>query len=378
MGVGSCGSESKNLPEAKSRQSVGQSGCRLIKNGYGPLGTDRVKLEKVVDGLEVPWGIAFLPSGDWLVTERPGRVRLMRQGVIQRDSVITIQVAEVSEAGLLGIVAHPQFAMNRYFYVYYTFTKPRGNINRVERYQLSEDGTRAQLNKMILDDIPAGVFHDGGRLRFGPDGMLYVGTGDGRVAPSAQNTESLAGKILRITDEGGIPPDNPLPGKAIFLSGIRNTQGFDWKDPKTLFVTDHGPSGDLGRVGHDELTIVTAGANLGWPEVYGCERGTGFSTPSLVWEDAVPPGGAAFYTGNRIPGWKGNFLIGVLGAEHLQRIIPQPDGTLRNEVYFEGTFGRLREVIMSPDGELYVTTSNCDGRGSCGPAKDSILRLTPG
>lgn len=382
-GFGGCTSADRNGSERVSLTDIpGQTGCRSIESGPGPAGSDSVRLEKVVGGLEVPWGIAFLPSGDWLVTERPGRIRLVRNGELHERIVATIAVGEPGEGGLLGIAAHPLFSENRLFYVYYTVEKSGTNVNRVEKYRLSEDGASAEAERVILDDIPAGTFHNGGRIRFGPDGMLYVGTGDARDPRLSQSDDSLAGKLLRITDEGVIPSDNPVAGRAFFLKGIRNTQGFDWFRPDVIILTDHGPTGELGRTGNDELTVATAGANLGWPDVFGCQTGAGFTAPSLVWREAVPPGGAAIYTGTEISSWKGNLLIGTLGSKNLQRIIFDADGSVRSETYFAGDppggFGRLRDVVMGPDGGLYVTTSNCDGRGECGADRDGIYRLRPG
>ncbi len=355
------------------------SSCQLVTQGFGPDGRDPVRLEKVISGLEVPWGIAFLPNGNWLVTERPGRIRLVRRGVLQSTPVATVVVGEPGEGGLLGIALHPRFFENRFFYVYYTTAKTSGEVNRVERFKLSGDDAHATADKVIIDDIPAGPFHDGGRIHFGPDRMLYVGTGDGRSSDLAQDNNSLAGKLLRLTDDGKIPSDNPVPGKAFFLKGIRNTEGFGWYDIHTIFMTDNGPTGEFGRMGNDELTIARVGNNLGWPTVSGCDATDSLTTPSLAWLEATPPGGGAIYRGDRIPGWRGNFLIGTLGSKHLERIIVNPDGTLRNEVYFQGDppsgYGRLREVAMGNDGELYVTTSNCDGRGVCPSEGDSILRL---
>jgi glucose/arabinose dehydrogenase len=224
------------------------------------------------------------------------------------------------------------------------------------------------------------VLHDGGRLRFGPDGMLYVGTGDARQPDRAQDPDELAGKILRVNTDGEAPADNPLPGKRAFITGIRNTQGFDWFSPTELVVTDHGPSGELpGRTGRDEVNVAKPGDNLGWPTLWGCETREGLVTPRLTWSKAAPPGGAALYTGDRIPGWKGSLLIGVLGARHLQRVVFSADHQKieSHEVYFENELGRLRDVVMGPDGELYATTSNCDGRGDCGADGDKVLRIVP-
>jgi len=352
--------------------------CLLVEDGFGPDGTVPITVDVVAEGLNTPWGIAWLPGGDALVTERPGHIRLLRQGALQPATVATVPIAESSEGGLLGIAAHPDFARNRLFYVYVTHDANGSTRNRVERWTLSEDRNSATFERVILGDIPASKYHDGGRIRFGPDGMLYVGTGDARDPDNSQNLNTPSGKLLRLTPDGEVPADNPFPGKATFLLGVRNTQGFDWKDADTLYFTDHGPSGDTLRRGHDEVSVVRKGDNLGWPTLYSCEAGEGLVTPSLTWEDAVPPGGAALYTGDAISEWKGSLLVGALGARHLHRVAFSPDNpaqVTRHEVYLRNTWGRLREVSMGPDGHLYVTTSNCDGRGDCGARKDVILRI---
>lgn len=370
----------QNNAQAQSATQSLQRTCQLVEEGFGRRGTVNVRVEEVVQGLEVPWGIAFLPNNDMLVTERPGRVRLVRNGRLQPQPVATLSVtARGGEGGLLGIALHPQFASNRLFYLYYTTDQGGGSVNRVERWRLSQDGQRAQRDRIILDNIPVAAFHNGGRLRFGPDGMLYIGTGDAREPGTSQDADSLAGKILRVTPDGQVPPDNPIPGNPAFISGIRNTQGFDWLDRNTLLVTDHGPSGELGRRGRDEVTVARAGDNLGWPTIYGCQARSGLVNPSISWVSAVPPGGAAIYTGNAIPEWKGSLIIGTLGSRHLHRVVfnsNNPGQVQQHEVYLQGVQGRLREVIMSPNGELYVTTSNCDARGDCPPERDKILRIT--
>jgi glucose/arabinose dehydrogenase len=359
--------------------AVENQACTFVKDGFGPQGKVKVRIEEVASGLEVPWGIAFLSRGDILVTERPGRVRLVQNGKLQNTVVASVKVAKSGEGGLLGIAVHPDFAQNRFFYLYYTADKNGSRVNRVERWRLSSDRRKASPDRIIIDDIPAAVYHDGGRLRFGPDGMLYIGTGDGRKPNSSQDINSLAGKILRLTPDGQVPQDNPFPNNPVFVTGIRNTQGFDWLNKSTLWVTDHGPSGELGRTGHDKVSIAKVGDNLGWPVIYGCESRKGMVTPSLSWKQAVPPGGAAIYTGNTILEWKGNLIVGTLGSRHLHRVVfdlANPRRVRLHEVYFQNQLGRLREVAMGPDGQLYVTTSNCDGRGECPPQKDKILRIT--
>jgi glucose/arabinose dehydrogenase len=246
-----------------------------------------------------------------------------------------------------------------------------------------------------VDNIPGGIAHNGGRLRFGPDGKLYIGTGETFQAELAQDMSSLGGKILRVNADGSVPSDNPfsarpLPTSMIYAYGIRNTQGFDWIDNSTMIMVDHGPSGELGRSGHDEVNIVSAGQNLGWPTIYACQARANLISPLITWVNAQAPAGLAIYRGSRLEGWQGDAVIGLLRGGHLHRVKTSVSGRnlslVTHESYFSGTpgestgttrFGRLREVISGPDGELYVTTSNCDGRGRCPAARDMILKLVP-
>ncbi|HEY9727134.1 MAG TPA: PQQ-dependent sugar dehydrogenase, partial [Chroococcales cyanobacterium] len=226
-------SKPNNTPSAQSQareqtppsiQEVAQNTtCNLVENGFGPPGQVNVRVEEVVTGLEVPWGIAFLPNGDMLVTERPGRVRLVHNGKLRPQPVATINVSGSGEGGLLGIAVHPDVANNRFFYIYYTASGNGSPVNRVERWRLAQDELSASRDRIILDNIPVAAYHNGGRIRFGPDGMLYIGTGDARNPDSSQDVKSLAGKILRLTPEGQVPPDNPFPGSPVYITGIRNT-----------------------------------------------------------------------------------------------------------------------------------------------------------
>ncbi len=350
--------------------------CIEVAGGMGPSGATRVRTETVVKGLDVPWSLAFLPGGRVLFTERPGRLRLIENGALVDTPVATITALVRGESGLLGVAADPQLETNRRIYLYMTGDD---GSNRVERWTVAADFRSAAKDKVLVGGIPGAQFHDGGRLRFGPDGMLYIGTGDARTPERAQDVDDLAGKILRVDTEGEPAAGNPFPGKRAFVIGVRNTQGFDWLTPTELAVTDHGPSGELSRTGHDEVNVAKAGENLGWPTIWGCESKEGLVTPRLTWTSAAPPGGAAIYTGDRIAGWKGSLIVGVLGSTHLHRVVFSSDRTKidSHEVYLDRTLGRLRDVIMGPDGELYVTTSNCDGRGDCGADRDQIVRVVP-
>jgi len=355
----------------------------LVDKDYGPDGAVPVKAVRVVSGLEVPWAIAFLPGGDMLVTERPGRLRLVKDGALQPAPVMTVSSPRrAGEGGLLGLALHPQFAKNRWFYIYQTYEKDEGKANRVVRYRLTEDARSATVDRVILDDVAGHTFHDGGRLRFGPDGMLYVGTGDAGEPQRSRDRSSPNGKVLRLTPDGEIPADNPFPGSPVWLSGLRNTQGFDWLDGSTLLVADHGPSGEFGRRGHDELNAARKGDDLGWPTIFGCETAEGMVAPMMSWAQAVPPGGVGVYRSGGIRAWRGSVLMGTLGSRHLHRFVLDGDRVQSHEVYFRGDpprgLGRLREVIVGPDDELYVTTSNCDGRGTCPATKDEIVRIEAG
>lgn len=360
--------------------------CQKIESGHGPLGNTPFEVEIVASGLEVPWSIAFLPDGDLLVTVRGGKVlRIQPDGTVVDPPVVAMTLLPSGEGGLLGIALHPDFALNRWFYLYFTTQLNGKRINRLERWVLSEDGSSASALDVIIDQMPAKTYHNGGRIRFGPDGLLYIGTGDAGVPDSSQDPGNYSGKILRLNDDGSIPADNPWPGRAAYIIGTRNSQGFDWLDDGRMLLVDHGPSGfgvEQGRTDHDELHIAQAGDNLGWPDIYACEEAPSMLPPLMTWGNALPPGGAAIYRGEAIPEWHGDLFVGVLGfgsdIGHLHRFKINDGGHVTlSEVYLRGTngFGRMRDVIMGPDGHLYVTTSNCDGRNVCPQTKDKILRI---
>ncbi|MBI2390528.1 MAG: PQQ-dependent sugar dehydrogenase [Deltaproteobacteria bacterium] len=364
---------------------AGTSASCELKKDLGADGATKLQVTTLASGLEVPWSIAFLPSGDALVAERPGRIRWLRKSQASASvelvpaPVATIAVHRESEGGLLGLAVDPQFASNRRIYVYFTAKRGDGTENRVERWIVSEDGATAKLDRPLLEGIAAAKYHDGGRLRFGPDGMLWIATGDAREPDLSQKPESPSGKLLRVTVDGAPAPGNPWPGNRAALMGIRNLQAFDFLDAQTIVLADHGPSGELGRRGHDEISVARLGANLGWPTIWGCQARAGMIAPLVVFEDAVPPGGGVLYRADRIPGWKGSFVVAALEAKSLHRFALDAAGArvLSHEVYLRKAHGRLREVVVAPDGALWVSTSNCDSRGDCGDEKDRILRLSP-
>ncbi len=325
-------------------------------------------------GLEVPWQLAFAPDGRAFVTERPGRIRVIRGGRLDPTPVAQLPVAHVGEGGLLGLALHPAFPRQPYVYVYYTY-EADGLRNRVER--LREQGGRLVRDRVILDGIPGARIHDGGRIAFGPDGMLYIGTGDAARRELAQDRSSLAGKILRITPEGEVPQDNPFPRSPVYSLGHRNVQGLAWH-PRTrqLYATEHGPSGERGYA-HDEVNLIRPGGNYGWPEfLCGEPHRPGFlDAVACSGEETWAPSGATFVS--RGP-WRERLLVANLRGAHLRAFVLDADGArvVRQERVLVG-FGRLRDVVEGPDGALYVLTSNRDGRGTPAPEDDRILRILP-
>lgn len=357
--------------------------CTFVDAGVGPAGKTKLTVEVVATGLVMPWGLAFPSATDVLITEMPGRLRLVRGGKLLSAPVVKVNAPGGTPGqGMQGVVLHPKFASNRLLYLHYWVEQDGKDFNRVVRYKLAADGKSATLDKVILDKIPSGPWHNGGRMRFGADGMLYISTGDAHNADDSQDKSSLAGKILRVTDEGKVPADNPWAGKAAIISGIRNSQGFDFYDAKTLYVVDHGPSGEYGRTGQDEVNLAAFGDNLGWPTISGCTKATGKLPPSLSWKTAVPPGSALLYRGDKIAGWKGSLLVTVLLEKALMRVVfdkQNPRKVVSHELYLRGDppagYGRLRTAELGPDGQLYLLTSNCDDHGSCSGPKDQLLRI---
>ena len=314
----------------------------------------------LVDGLAVPWGIAFLPDGDAVVTERDSR-RVLRVTAEGRVSELgTIEAATPQgEAGLLGIAVSPDFDTDRRLFLYVTTEAD----NRVLRAEL--DGDRLGEPEVVLDGIPQGFIHDGGRLAFGPDGFLYASTGETGTPDLAQDPGSLGGKILRMTPDGDPAPGNPDPGSPVWSSGHRNVQGLAWDDADRLWASEFGDSS------WDELNLVEAGGDYGWPQVEGAAGGDEFIDPHLVWPvENASPSGLAYLDGHL-------WMAGLRG-ERLWRIEVSEDGRARRpRAYFAGEYGRLRTVVAAPDGTLWLATSNQDGRGTPAPDDDRILRVTP-
>ena len=340
------------------------------------------RVETFISGLEVPWSIAFAPDGRVFVAERPGRVRVVENGTLRPAPIATIgDVESTAETGLMGLALHPGFADNHLLYLSYAY-RSQGEIRvRVVRYR--ETGTALVDRVVIIEDLPAARFHAGCRLRFGPDGKLYITTGDATEPSLAQHLGSLAGKTLRLNDDGTIPSDNPLVGRsgalpAIYSYGHRNAQGLDWQ-PGTglMFQSEHGPSGGDGPRGGDEINIVEPGKNYGWPVIHHTESRAGMESPLLEYTPAIAPASAAFYRGTALPQFTGNLFVGCLRGETLLRVVLDGRRVASQEQMFRGTYGRIRDVAEGPDGAIYFSTSNRDGRGSPADQDDRILRIVP-
>ena len=334
-----------------------------------------IKVETVAENLSIPWSIDWLPDGTILFTERIGNLRAIENGIVQ-EPLLTLGVSG-EEGGMLGVTVDPNFEKNNYIYLYYTYNEFVSTFNKLVRYQLV-DGVVTE-DKVLMDGIPGGPYHDGGRIQFGPDGYLYITTGDAGDATLSQNLNSLAGKILRINSDGTIPEDNPWEDSAVYSIGHRNPQGIDWDESGNLVATEHGPSGWRG-VARDEINVITPGTNYGWPDVIGDESKDGLQNPILhTGDDTWAPSGAEFYDGDKIPQWAGKYFVATLRGTHLHMI----DFDLENNVVisdeklFQDEFGRLRDVQTGPDGYLYILTSNQDGRGSPSSNDDRILRIVP-
>lgn len=343
---------------------------RFVENPQG------LRVETWIEGLVAPWSLVFLTDGRALVSERPGRIRLIRRGKLVKEPYLQLDVAAVGEGGLMGLAVHPEFPDKPYIYAMYTYREGGTLYNRVQRFR--DRGDRAEPGRVLIDRIPGSRYHDGGRLAFGPDGMLYATAGENFRAERAQDRDVLSGSILRIAPDGSIPGDNPFAGSPVWTYGHRNPQGLAWH-PETgdLFASEHGPSGEYGLHGRDIVNLIEKGKNYGWPREVGAGGLPEYEDPLIMWIPATPPAGMAF--------WRGSLYLATLRSEALMRIglerlgdgyrVSSIEGLFASQRY-DGIYGRLRAAVKGPDGALYVLTSNRDGRGNPRKGDDRILRIT--
>ncbi len=334
----------------------------LATLGLTPPTPGAPRVEAVVAHLEVPWALAFAPDGRLFFTERPGRVRVVSEGMLAPAPVARLPVSAGGEGGLMGLALDPDFARTPHLYVCYTAAKRGGVVNRITRLTLREH--RAEGERVLLDDMPAAAIHNGCRLKFGPDGKLYAAIGDAGQAERAQQRDALSGKILRIEADGSVPGDNPFPRAPVWSFGHRNVQGLAWDSAGRLWASEHGSSA------HDEINLIQPGRNYGWPDVRGRETREGLVAPVLESGDETwaPSGIAILRDTLYVAGLRGQRLLKTpLAGEKV--------GTVT--ALLEREYGRLRDVVAGPDGALWVATSNRDGRGTPRADDDRILKVIP-
>lgn len=322
------------------------------------------EITTVATNLQVPWEILLLPSRHILATQREGSLVIINLTTGARKTIAIPETEANGEGGLLGAALHPDFSKQPWLYLYFTTKTGNRIINRVQRYRLENDALSEP--KIIVDNIPGGRFHDGGRIAFGPDGYLYITTGDAGVENLAQDKNSLAGKILRVTEDGAAPGDNPF-GSLVYSYGHRNPQGLAWDGASRLWATEHGRSGKLS--GYDELNLVSPGKNYGWPTIEGDESAAGLVTP------AVQSGATETWAPADAVHYKGRIIFTGLRGQSLY--VAELDGAEVKsvEAMLVSAYGRLRALAMDDEGNLYVSTSNTDGRGQPREGDDRILRL---
>lgn len=338
------------------------------------------RLATVARGLERPWAIAWLPDGRMLVTERPGQLRLIENGRLLPRALGGVPAVVASrQGGLLDVCLHPEFARNRVLYLTHSAPVEGGSVTRLTRAEFAD--THLRDARPIFDALPAtgGGLHFGSRAAFATDGTLFVTVGERYQMQRAQRLDDLAGKVVRLRDDGSVPPDNPFVGRPgarpeIFSFGHRNPQGLA-RHPATgaMWCVEHGPRGG------DELNLLKPGANYGWPvlthgvDYSGMRIGEGVSKPGMEdplvhWTPSISPCGLAFCTSDALPGWKGSLFTGGLSSFHLFRLELDGARVVREERLLRDALDYIRDVRQGPDGLLYLATDSDDG---------AILRLEP-
>jgi aldose sugar dehydrogenase len=339
-----------------------QTTLPIPEPGQSNSNNTRSGVQVLAGNLDVPWAIDIAEDGRLFFTERFGRIRVIdKDGMLLPDPAAYINVEQNSESGLLGLALHPNFTENHLLYVYHTYSNGSAVLNQV--LMLTEKDNKIVESRVIIDKIPAADRNDGGRIKFGPDGKLYIATGDARQPELAQDAGSLAGKILRLNPDGSIPEDNPFEGSPMYSYGHRNIQGLAWH-PMTgeLYASEHGAEGN------DEINLIKPGTNYGWPiEDCNAEK---FEKPLVCFNPAIAPAGMIFAASDSL-GYQNDILLATLKAQHIRLIDLESD--IENNILTG--FGRIRDVIEASDGSLYVTTSNKDGRAVSEQDDDKILKI---
>lgn len=348
-------------------------------NSQFMIGTTEVDTTSVLMGLDTPWEIRWGPDDEIWLTERYGRVSRFDPESKELTVLLTIDaVHEQSEAGLLGMTFHPDFPETSFVYLVYNYFEDNRIKERLVRYDYT--GTELVSEEILMDDIGGSGNHNGSRLEFGPEGKLYMTTGDAVNASLAQDPESLNGKILRINPDGSIPSDNPFDNSYVYTLGHRNPQGLVFAPSGILYSSEHGPASD------DELNIIEEGRNYGWPDVKGfCDGASetefcnenNVREPLIAWTPTLAVAGIDYYDNPAIPEWQNSILMTTLKESEFVVMNLSGDGSsVMNDAYhFNNWWGRLRDVCISPDGRVFIATSNRDGRGDVRSGDDRILEI---
>lgn len=330
------------------------------------------EIVEVVRGLDVPWAIAFTSPTRTLVTERSGTIRAIVDGVLQPEPLLTLSdVSSSDEEWLMSLTLDPDYSSNKYIYISYAYRGAKGMMVKVVRF--IDEGKSLTNPRIIIDLIPAAKYHAGSRLAFGPEGKLYITTGDATDKSLAQNMNSLAGKILRINADGSIPSDNPQKWSPVWSYGHRNPQGLVWIGDD-LYSSEHGPSVFDGPAGGDEVNKIVKGGNYGWPLVSHLKTREGTVAPLRVFTPAEAPASLMAYSGTMFPQYRGHLFFWALKGEGIVILAPDGEG-LQLVGKIATDYGRIREVVEAPDGSLYFTTSNRDGRGTIRAGDDKVYRI---
>jgi glucose/arabinose dehydrogenase len=329
--------------------------------------TNTSGVEIIAQGLQAPRSIDISKDGRIFVSEKRGSIRVVDNGTLLTEPVGDIKAENIGDAGLLGLTLHPNFTQNHLFYVYYTYSNSTGLFNKV--LMLEESNNRIIDSKTILDGIPGDDYRDGGRIKFGLDGKLYVSTGDASIPELSQDLDSLAGKILRINEDGTIPQDNPFSNSPVYAYGFRNVQGLAWAPNSGALY-----SSDQGGAGNDEINLISPGKNYGWPHEE-CnssdDEDNRYTPPLLCFNPSLEPSGIAFAFSNKL-GYQNHLIVATLKGSHLRDI--DFDSGSQNTILVG--YGRIIDLVESEDGSIYVLTSNTDGRALPQQGDDKILRLT--
>jgi glucose/arabinose dehydrogenase len=354
-------------------------GCSKKSESQHYIGSTAIDTATIISGLDTPWEIFWGPDDHIWFTERQGTVSRINPATGQRNIILTItDIIETGESGLLGLTLHPEFPDEPFVYLVHNY--PQGSTIKEKLVRYTWNGSGLENPYILIENINGNTNHNGSRLAFGPDGKLYMSTGDAWTTGYSQNLNYLNGKILRINDDGSIPDDNPFPGKFIWSYGLRNSQGLVFSPAGTLYGSEHGPNTD------DELNILEAGRNYGWPAVNGycdlpeeilfCDENN-VSEPIAAWTPTLAVAGIDYYNHPDIPEWQNSILMTTLKAGKMVSLKLSADGlsVIEQADWFVSHFGRLRDICVSPDGRVFLAVSNRDGRGTPRPGDDRIVEI---